>query len=473
MAFWRWKLHWQILLGLVLGGLLGYLTAAWALSSAKAAGDVTAAGDIVVGRFDFMIYKLIGDMFLNALKLIIVPLVTSSIVLAVATLAAKGGFRRLGVKTLFYYLCTSTLAILIGLTLINLMDPGFSSDGSGILVGQDLGAFAEEAEQLEEKTGGKTASDFLDVFREMIPPNLFGAAVGGNLLGLIVASMVAGYFLTRLAGDLGSLLQRVVKAIYELSLAVTDLVLKFAPIGVGMLVAATVAEQYARLGPEDRFNEFFGGIVLFSLTTLAALILHFVVVMSLILLFIARVNPLRHYKAMAPALMTAFSTASSSATLPVTIECVEERAGVSNKTASFVLPLGATVNMDGTALYECVAAIFVCQALGIDLTFGQQFMVVVVALLTSVGVAGVPSASLVAIVVILQQVQNQLGGGMDLVAALPILLVFDRPLDMCRTAVNIFSDSVGAVTIARTEGETGLLTTEEPPEPGEVGPKLD
>ncbi|MEO1065589.1 MAG: cation:dicarboxylase symporter family transporter, partial [Actinomycetota bacterium] len=201
------------------------------------------------------------------------------------------------------------------------------------------------------------------------------------------------------------------------------------------------------------------GIATFAGVALAALLLHLFLVMPLILMFVARVNPIRHYKAMAPALVTAFSTASSSATLPLTMECVESRVGVSDRTASFVLPLGATVNMDGTALYECVAAIFICQAFGIDLTIAQQFLIVVTALLTSVGVAGVPSASLVAIVVILTAVEKQLPPGSlpegaSLVAGMGLLFVFDRPLDMARTAVNIFSDSVGAVTIAKSEGET-------------------
>jgi len=173
------------------------------------------------------------------------------------------------------------------------------------------------------------------------------------------------------------------------------------------------------------------------------------------------VNPFRHYHAMAPALMTAFSTASSAATLPVTLECVEKRAGVSRKTSSFVLPLGATVNMDGTALYECVAAIFICQAFGVELTFGQQFMIVVTALLTSIGVAGVPAASLVAIIVILQAVQAQLPPDAPaLILGLGLLFVFDRPLDMCRTAVNIFGDSCGAVVIGKSEGEQTILAPE-------------
>jgi Na+/H+-dicarboxylate symporter len=241
-------------------------------------------------------------------------------------------------------------------------------------------------------------------------------------------------------------------------------VLRLAPLGVIGLLAATIGEQYAKLAPDQRFDQFITGILTFAGVALAALAIHMFIVLPLILLLLARVNPVRHFRAMAPALMTAFSTASSSATLPVTMECVEERAGVSKKTASFVLPLGATVNMDGTALYECVAAIFICQAFGVELTLAQQFMIVVTALLTSVGVAGVPAASLVAIIVILNAVQNQLDTQVDaapvLVAGLGLLFVFDRPLDMCRTAVNIFSDSCGAVLIARSEGETKVLTGE-------------
>jgi len=236
-------------------------------------------------------------------------------------------------------------------------------------------------------------------------------------------------------------------------------VLRLAPIGVLGLLAATFAEQYAKLKPDARFEEFLTGIVSFALVAFFVLLLHLLLTLPLILLLVARVKPWRHYKAMLPALMTAFSTASSSATLPVTIECTEERAGVSNKITSFVLPLGATVNMDGTALYECVAAIFICQAFGIDLSFAQQFMIVITALLTSVGVAGVPAASLVAIIIILQAVQNQLPPDAPaLIAGLGLLFVFDRPLDMCRTAVNIFSDSCGAVTVASTEGESPLTS---------------
>ncbi|MCG8524256.1 MAG: dicarboxylate/amino acid:cation symporter, partial [Pseudomonadales bacterium] len=226
---------------------------------------------------------------------------------------------------------------------------------------------------------------------------------------------------------------------------------------------ATVADNYARLSQESRLLDFLNSVVLYAGTVLGGLLIHFLIVLPLFIWVFTRVNPYRHIRALAPALLTAFSTASSSATLPVTMECTEQRTGVSRKISSFVLPLGATVNMNGSALYECVAAIFVVQAFGWELTLAQQFFIVLVALLTSVGVAGVPSASLVAIIVILQSIESQLAArGIDLplVAGVPMLFILERPLDMCRTAVNIYSDAVGATVIAKTEGETGLLRKE-------------
>lgn len=463
-APWRWPLHWQVLLGLVAGALAGYAIGAWAIAQLPAdtapAARGAEAASIATASYAYLGFDLVGDLFIQGLKLIIVPLVTSSIILAIVGIGRGRGLGRLGGKTLLYYGCTSLIAIIIGLVLVNAVNPG-TNNGAGILVGQDLSAFEDAQQAVEGKTGGKTATDFLDVFREMVPPNVIKAASDGSLLGLIIVSLFVGYFLARLETDGQPILIKFVQAVYDITLKITDVVLKLAPIGVMGLLAATVGEQYAKLRPDGRFEDFLAGILQFAGVALAALLLHLLVVMPLILMLIARVNPLRHYKAMAPALITAFSTASSSATLPLTIDCVENRAGVSNKTASFVLPLGATVNMDGTALYECVAAIFICQAFGIDLTIAQQFMIVVTALLTSIGVAGVPSASLVAIVVILTAVEKQLPPGSlpegaSLVAGMGLLFVFDRPLDMCRTAVNIFSDSVGAVVLAKSEGEKPL-----------------
>jgi len=216
--------------------------------------------------------------------------------------------------------------------------------------------------------------------------------------------------------------------------------MKFAPLGVLGLVAKTILATGF-----DAFQP----LMMFFITVVLALAIHTFVILALVLRF-AGLNPLKHYRAMLPAMLTAFSTASSSGTLPVTIECVEKNAGVSNRTSAFVLPLGATINMDGTALYECVAAIFIAQAYGLELSFVTQFTIVLVALLTSIGVAGIPSASLVAITVILGVI------GLPL-EAIGMLLVTDRILDMLRTSVNVFSDSCGAVVIARSEGEQGLL----------------
>ena len=474
LAPWRWPLHWQILLGLIIGAVIGYSIGATAVGQLPDDIDPTKAGaeaaKLATASYIYLFFDLIGDLFIQGLKLIIVPLVMSSIILAVANLTkhtdGSTGFGRLSAKTLGYYGATSVISVLIGLAVVNTLSPGLTTDDTGatvgILEGQDLTAFASDQQTVDEKVGGKQATDFLDVFREMVPPNLIEAAAQGKLLGLIIVSILIGFFLSRSDKEPARLIKTFTQGVYDITLLITDLVLRLAPIGIIGLIAATLGEQYAKLVPDDRLTTFVTGLTTFAGGALLALMLHFLIVMPLILLLVARVNPIKHYRAMMPALLTAFSTASSSATLPITMECVEDRAKVSRKTTSFVLPLGATVNMDGTALYECVAAIFICQAFGIELTFGQQFLIVVTAVLTSIGVAGVPSASLVAIVVILTAVQDALPAGslpegVLLVSGLGLLFMFDRPLDMVRTAVNVFSDSVGAVTIAKTEGETQVL----------------
>ena len=203
--------------------------------------------------------------------------------------------------------------------------------------------------------------------------------------------------------------------------------------------------------PGDAGLDLFVSLARYMATVGAALGTHFFIAMPLILLFVGKVNPLRHFRAMRDAIITAFSTASSSATLPVTLDCVQQQAGVSKRVSSFTLPLGATVNMDGTALYECVAVMFVAQVLGYDFSFATQFRIVLLALMTSIGVAGVPSASLVAIVVIMQSVKIE---GAE--AAIAVLFSVDRLLDMSRTAVNVFGDSCAAVVIAKSEGEDVL-----------------
>ncbi len=387
------------------------------------------------------VYAFLGTLFLNALKMLIVPLIMSSIITGVAGIGDSGSMGRLGGKTLLYYLTTSLFAILVGLLLVNLVAPGIV-DGEPA---RDIIPFEVDTADIAERVEGRGMGDVVNIFLRMVPTNVVSAAAQGQMLGLIFFSLLFGYFMTRIESSLSRTLQDFWQGMLAVMMQITEWVMMFAPIGVFALVAKVVASTgFAAFGP----------LLAFFLTVLSALAVHFLVTLPLILALVARVNPIRHYYAMVPALLTAFSTASSSATLPVTMECVEVRAGVSNRTTSFVLPLGATVNMDGTALYECVAAIFIAQAFGLQLGFAEQFTVVLIALLTSIGVAGIPAASLVAITIILTAI------GLP-VEAVGLILAVDRILDMCRTSVNIFSDSCGAVVIGRLEGEQGIL--QEPP----------
>jgi len=423
----RWPLYAQIFAGIALGVVAGLISG----ETAELFPGVT---------FD-SIYDYIGTLFLNALKMLIVPLIATSIISGVAGLGGPGSLGRLGGKTVLYYLATSTVAVLVGLTLVNLVQPGVLN---GVAVGALLD-FEVNSEQVASRVAGAEGG-VAQVFLRMFPPNIVMAAAEGQMLGVIVFCILFGYFISQLVRERREQVTGFVQACFEAMMGVTRFVMRFAPIGVFGLVAAVVAN--VGLGAARP-------LVVFSITVLAALAVHFLLVMPLILTFVARVNPLRHYRAMAPALLTAFSTASSSATLPITMRCVEDNAKVSSRTTGFVLPLGATVNMDGTALYECVAVMFIAQAYGLELGFGVQFTIVFAALLTSIGVAGVPAASFVAIAVILGAV------GLP-VEAIGVLFVFDRILDMSRTAVNVFGDSCGAVTIARMEGETGVLGHDKP-----------
>ena len=423
----RWPLYAQIFAGIAAGVLAGLIS-----------GDTA---ELFPGVTFDSAYDYIGTLFLNALKMLIVPLIATSIISGVAGLGGPGTLGRLGGKTILYYLATSAIAVLVGLTIVNLVQPGVLN---GVAVGALLD-FETNSELVASRVAGAEGG-VAEVFLRMLPPNIVMAAAEGQMLGVIVFCILFGYFVSRLVKEKRKQVTSFVQACFEAMMGVTGFVMRFAPIGVFGLVASVVADVGLGAAPP---------LVVFSITVLAALAIHFLIVMPLILLFVARVNPLRHYRAMAPALLTAFSTSSSSATLPITMRCVEDNAKVSSRTTGFVLPLGATVNMDGTALYECVAVMFIAQAYGITLDFGVQFTIVFAALLTSIGVAGVPAASFVAIAVILGAV------GLP-VEAIGVLFVFDRILDMSRTAVNVFGDSCGAVTLARMEGETGVLGQQKP-----------
>ena len=416
------KLHWQILIALLL---------------AVIAGSLAGTSSEFLGVRFYAMFDFIGTLFLNALKMLIVPLVVSSIIVGIAGIGSGGAFGRLGLKTMLYYLATSLFAILVGLAFVNMVAPGMV-DGAPA---QHLIGLSDNAGGIAAKVAGKGTGDLVGIFLRMVPTNVVAAAADGQMLGLIFFSLLFGFFMTKIEEVYAESMYNFWQGVFQVMMKITDWVMKFAPIGVFGLVAKVVASTgYGAFVP----------LAWFFFTVLAGLAVHFLLVLPLLLYFVARVNPLRHYRAMAPALLTAFSTSSSAATLPLTMECVEKNAGVSNRTTSFVLPLGATINMDGTALYECVAAMFIAQAYGIELGFVQQFTIVVMALVTSIGVAAIPSASLVAIAIILAAV------GLP-VEAIGLILAVDRVLDMCRTSVNVFSDSCGAVIIARLTGETNVL----------------
>ncbi len=418
---WRWPIHWQILLALLLAVVVGVFF------------DESSQ---VFGISLVTVTSYLGSLFLNALKMLIVPLIISSIIAGMMGLDADM-LGRLGGKTLLYYLSTSLVAILTGLVLVNLIQPGIID---GVAANDTIG-LASNTDDVLENIEGRGPADVADVFLRMIPANVIAAAAEGQMLGLIFFSLLFGYFVSRLKDPFATVQQHFWQGMLAIMMQMTNLVMRFAPLGVFALVSKVILiSGFDAIRP----------LAWFFFTVIAALGLHMFVSLPLILKTIARVKPSRHFNAMLPALLTAFSTSSSSATLPVTLECVETRARVSNRVSGFTLPLGATVNMDGTALYECVAAMFIAQVYGLELDFTTQLTVVMIALLTSIGVAGIPSASLVAISIILGAI------GLPL-EAVGLILVVDRVLDMCRTAVNVFSDSCCAVTIARLEGEDAVL----------------
>jgi Na+/H+-dicarboxylate symporter len=339
----------------------------------------------------------------------------------------------MGVKTLGFYVLTITTAIVVGLIIVNLVQPG-------IVDGQpagDLLALTASSEDVQAKIAGRGLAELPQMVLRAVPQNIIAAAAANEMLALIFFSAVFGYFMSQVEHELASTLYRFTSAVFETMILVTHWVMKFAPYGIFGLVAAVVAKTgFGAARP----------LVTFSVAVVAALLFHALVTLPALVKLIGRTSPFKLIRAVAPALLTAFSTASSSATLPITMDNLERRGGVPNKYTSFVLPLGATVNMNGTALYECMAAMFIAQAYGLDLSFTTQFLVCAIALVTSIGVAGIPSASLVAIAIILTAI------GLP-IEALGVLLVFDRVLDMMRTSVNVFGDACCAVIIARLQGE--------------------
>ena len=272
-----------------------------------------------------------------------------------------------------------------------------------------------------------------------MPSNIIQAMVNNDMLSIIFFAIIFGFFITKASKKHAATMKAFFDAVFDVMMKITMFVIKFTPLGIFGIVTKTVSDQ-------DDLPGLVTSMGLYMFTVILALAIHAMITLPVIVKFIGKANPLKHLKNMATPLFTAFSTSSSGATLPLTIQAVEEKSGVSNKISSFTLPLGATVNMDGTALYECIAAIFIAQAYGFDLTFIDQIIIVFTALLASIGAAAIPMAGLVMITVILTAVGLPLEG-------VGLILAVDRILDMFRTATNVWSDSCGAVVIAKTEGE--------------------
>jgi Na+/H+-dicarboxylate symporter len=398
-------LHYQILTAIILGGLFGFYFTEH------------------IAYVDWM-----GTVFMRALKMIVAPLVFCSVMTGVASISAQDGFLRLGGKTLGYYLATTIVAILTGLVLVNWIQPG-----KGLSI------------ELPEASTAliTTNTSFRDFLINIVPDNVFAAMSTNNMIGIIVFSIFFGVFLGKSNHAASKKVLHGFQSIGDVILNFTLFILKLAPFGIFGLIASVVASDAST---PEQLQTMLGSQGLYLLTVLLGIVFHMFVTLSILLWVVGRVNPIKHITRMKDVMLMAFSTASSVATLPLLLNRVKTRAGVSEKLANFTLPLGTTINMNGTALYEGVVVLFIAQVYGLDFTISQQLLVLFLSLMVGIGAAGIPMASIVMTVMIIQM------------AGLPpesvgLILLVDRFADMARTSLNVYGDTVCTVLIAKSEGE--------------------
>jgi proton glutamate symport protein len=406
-----------ILVAMALGAVIGWLVGPEAR---------------VLGLFDFL-----GTAFINLLKMVVVPLICASILTGVATVGSGRDLGRLGLKTLGFYVFTTLLSVLIALVLVDLVQPGIVNG----VPAKSLLALETSSDIVNSSVQQKASVTVTDTLLSIIPTNVFQAAATNNLLGVMFFSVLFGFFLARIELPYRQTVLDLAQGVFRVMMRMTIFIMSLAPLGIFGLTAKVVAKSGIHAA---------GPILSFGACVVAGILIYALVAIPVMLRLAGVRNPYRLFSAMSPALLTAFSTASSAAALPLSLESLEKRANVSERIASFVMPLGTSINHAGSALYECAGAMFIAQAYGLQLSFGQQFTVVILALLTSMGVAGIPAASLVAIAVILSAVGLPPEG-------IGALLVLDRLLDMARTAINVFADAACTVIVARLEGERGVL----------------
>lgn len=381
---------------------------------------------------------LVGELFLRLLTLLIVPVIFFSMLSGVLNLRNSSTLASVGGKTLLYYVTTTAIAVIIGLGLVNVVQPGIHNGDGSLLTSLQ----SEQENQLFDTISSdrsKTHS-FHDVFRNIIPKNIIEAAHDGNVLGIIFFSLFLGVALLHLPNEATkTILRESSQGIFEAIIWMIEKTMLLAPLGFFSLIASLIGEfilsnQLSLLGES---------ILHYTFTVVAGLLIHGCIILP-ILARIFGVHPLRLFQAVTPAILSAASTASSSATLPITLDCLERKAGIPTRIGSFVAPLGSTINMDGTAIYEAVAVVFIANMLGTELTLSHQILIFLTATLSAVGAAGIPGAGLIMMVLILNTVGLPEEGVM-------LVIIVDRILDMLRTAVNVWGDSIGAAIIATTE----------------------
>lgn len=430
---WYKKLHIWIIVGLVLG--LGYgILAAW----------------MGWGTFTQNWISPFGEIFLRSLFLIAVPLILASIITGIASLSDTRKLARIGGKTIGIYISTTVAALIIGLILVNVMRPGETvPDSVRTELEAQWGAMAEER---QESAGEAQERGPLQAFVDMVPENIFGSASSNrNMLQVVFIAILFGISLLLIPAEKSRPLLSFFDSLNALIIKLVQLIMYTAPVGVFALLADTVT-----LISGDNLGELFsllGALGFYMLVVVAGLILHVVVTYGSIVGFLTPLSLWKFISGIAPAQLVAFSTSSSGATLPVTMEMSEKNLGVSEEVSSFVLPLGATINMDGTALYQAVAAVFIAQTVGIALGFSAQLEIILLAVLASIGTAAVPSAGIIMLIIILQSVGVPAAG-------IALILGVDRILDMCRTVTNVTGDATVATLVAASEGQLRVAESE-------------
>jgi len=423
---WYRRLHWQIIIGLVLGLIYG----------------IIAAGN-GWGGFTADWIAPFGTIFLNALKLIAIPLVLGSLVTGVTSLSDLKKLSRIGGKTIAIYIGTTAIAVVIGLLLVNLIRPGRTVPDE---MRTELQA-AYEGDVASREAAAETTRERgpLQLLVDIVPDNVFAAAAdNGRMLQVVFLALLLGVGLMQLPADKARPLLEVFRSLNDVVIKLVDVIMLMAPLGVFALIAATITS----VAGDDlaQLLRLLGALGLYMATVILGLAIHMGVTYTILLRTLSPMRLRRFYKGIAPVQLVAFSTSSSGATLPVTMERCEEELGVSEEISSFVLPLGATINMDGTALYQAVAAVFIAQTLGLGLGMTQQLTIVVTAVLASIGTAAVPGVGIIMLVIILEAIGVPAAG-------IALILGVDRILDMLRTTTNVTGDCTVATIIAASEGQ--------------------